>query len=122
MLLCAKHLQGALAASFILNADFVAQCIKANTTVARQPEHAFFIGCVTAGSAIAPHFIDPLPLEQGSIGPYGQWWVFGKHPLDRLERHARSGPGAGVAVRYLRSDARRGGQECVSSSSTRWAP
>jgi hypothetical protein len=97
----AEQLGGAQAAALIGNAGFGPQFVEAVAAVLGQTHHALLVHRVAAGSAVAQHLRHPQVLVDVGRGLDRQGRVALQQPLDGLERHARCGPGRGIARRDL---------------------
>jgi len=66
-----------------------------------QPHHAALVRRVAVRGALREHAGQPNPLRQRAVGADSERRVALEQPLQRLERHAWSGPGRGIAGRDL---------------------
>ena len=93
----AEQLQRALGAFVIADAGFFAQRHQAIARIFGQPHHAGFVHRIGVRGAVRQHPRQPAQFRQVRARLQDQRRMFHEHPLDRLDRNARCGPGGGIA-------------------------
>ncbi len=98
-LLGAKQLQRSLRAIVVGDAGGGAQGLQAIAAVLGDRHHAALVDAVGALGAVHQHLQTPAPHRRVELRPDDQRPVGHQQPLDRLDRHAGSGPGRRIAGR-----------------------
>ena len=101
LLLSAEQLQRAALPSFIGDAGLFAQRLQAVAAVFGDAHHAAFILLIVLHVAVAQHVPHPFQLKAAAVQADSQRRMTLEHPFNRLQRHARRGPGRRVTGRYL---------------------
>ena len=101
LLLRAEQLQRALAALVIGDAGRRAQLAQPVAAVFGDRHHARLVDRIARRGAVAQHLEHPRPHLRIEARADDQRAVAHQQPFDRLHRHARTGPGRGIAGRDL---------------------